>query len=176
MRAALDGVDFLFTECRRIAKAFMFEAERSKTNRPRTIPMLSQRLRGLLKERRTGADGQPLGREAYIFGNEVGEEVGEFKRAWNTACRRGGIANLHFHDLRRECPLAGGRCRVADGLFPVPAGSHQCDDHQHPPGELARPGEAELRAYDAKRAVFPNLSRSSPSPAPHDEPATQAVH
>ena len=37
-----------------------------------------------------------------MFGNEVGQRVGSVKTAWGNTCRRAGISNLHFHDLRRE--------------------------------------------------------------------------
>jgi integrase len=56
----------------------------------------------VLKARRNGADGKPLAADRYVFGNEIGERVQRSQTAWETACRRAGIANLHFHDLRRE--------------------------------------------------------------------------
>jgi integrase len=37
-----------------------------------------------------------------VFGNEVGQRVGSIKVAWQAACRRAGVVDLHFHDLRRE--------------------------------------------------------------------------
>ncbi len=32
----------------------------------------------------------------------VGERIGSIKTAWRNTCRRAGIGDLHFHDLRRE--------------------------------------------------------------------------
>ncbi len=37
-----------------------------------------------------------------------------FKTAWNAACRRPGIADLHFHDLRREAA-----CRLLEDGMPL---------------------------------------------------------
>jgi integrase len=75
--------------------------------------------------RRVGPNGKPLGLDAYVFGNKVGERIGSVKKAWQTAVLKAhGHApqwvkgkknllaaesqaayraiNLHFHDLRRE--------------------------------------------------------------------------
>jgi Phage integrase family len=40
--------------------------------------------------------------DKFVFGNEVGEQVGSIKTAWRATCRHSGIRDLHFHDLRRE--------------------------------------------------------------------------
>ena len=32
----------------------------------------------------------------------MGERIGSIKTAWRNTCRRAGIGDLHFHDLRRE--------------------------------------------------------------------------
>jgi integrase len=37
-----------------------------------------------------------------VFGNAVGEQLDSIKTAWKATCRRAGIEDLHFHDLRRE--------------------------------------------------------------------------
>jgi hypothetical protein len=53
--------------------------------------------------RRTAPDGQEHAPDAFVFGNEVGEQVSSVNTAWTSACRRAKITDLHFHDLRREC-------------------------------------------------------------------------
>ena len=73
----------------------------TKTRTGRTIP-ISARLRAVLELRRLDPAGEPHPATAYVFGNEIGQRVGSIKTAWNAACRRAGIADLHFHDLRRE--------------------------------------------------------------------------
>jgi integrase len=90
-----------------------------KVRRPRT----KARLRAFLEMRWLGPDGKPHRPEAFVFGNEVGEQVAGFKRAWEaTILRAHGKAphydaagkltaesrdelrriGFHFHDLRRE--------------------------------------------------------------------------
>lgn len=76
-------------------------ASNTKTDKPRTVP-LTAKLRVVLSMRKTGPDGQDHGPDAFVFGNEVGEEVKNIKTAWEATCRRAGITGLHFHDLRRE--------------------------------------------------------------------------
>jgi integrase len=76
-------------------------ADKTKTNDPRTIPITAP-LRAILEYRRIGPDGKKLGPEAYVFGNACGEPVGRIYTAWQATCRRAGIKNLHFHDLRHE--------------------------------------------------------------------------
>ena len=37
-----------------------------------------------------------------VFGNELGQRHGAIKTAWRGVCERAKVADLHFHDLRRE--------------------------------------------------------------------------
>ncbi len=43
-----------------------------------------------------------FGPDDYVFGNEIGARVGSVKTSWRATCRRAGIDDLNFHDLRRE--------------------------------------------------------------------------
>ena len=52
--------------------------------------------------RRYDPEGEELPATAYIFGNELGEQLKSVKTAWRLACKRAKLADLHFHDLRRE--------------------------------------------------------------------------
>ena len=83
------------------ARWIALPAAKTKTNQARVIP-IGPRLRAELAMRRHDPDGEELPASAYVFGNEVGEQVDSFKTAWNATCRRAGITGLRFHDLRRE--------------------------------------------------------------------------
>jgi integrase len=37
----------------------------------------------------------------WVFHRD-GEAIGDFRKAWETACQEAGVAGLHFHDLRRS--------------------------------------------------------------------------
>ena len=52
--------------------------------------------------RRSDPAGHPLPPDAYVFGKAVGDPLTSIKTAWRNTCRRTGIHDLHFHDLRRE--------------------------------------------------------------------------
>jgi len=76
-------------------------ASKTKTKRDRVVPV-SSRLKAILEMRRNDPDGEPHKPQAFVFGNEVGERTASIKTAWRLTCRRAGIEDLHFHDLRRE--------------------------------------------------------------------------
>lgn len=76
-------------------------AGKTKSRKERTVP-ISTRLQAILEMRRKGPDDKEHGPDAYVFGNDAGERVGEVKKAWRLTCGRAKITNLHFHDLRRE--------------------------------------------------------------------------
>ena len=63
---------------------------------------MSSDLRPVLEMRRTDPTGHPLPPDADVFGNAVGDPLTSIKTAWRNTCRRAGIHDLHFHDLRRE--------------------------------------------------------------------------
>jgi integrase len=94
----------------------------TKGLRSRYIP-LSQELRAMLELRRYDPDGEEFTPDAYVFGNEVGERLKNYQKAWSTLrlraighgphwaangrflpCCREQLKkmNLHMHDLRRE--------------------------------------------------------------------------
>ena len=76
-------------------------AAKTKTGRDRVVP-ISSRLKAILEMRRNDPAGEPHGPKAYVFGNEIGQRTLSIKTAWRLACKRAGIEDLHFHDLRRE--------------------------------------------------------------------------
>jgi len=100
---SLQWGDVLWTDVqgKRTMRSFQLSAAKTKTSMDRTVPITS-RLRAVLQMRTTDPKGKEFGPGAYVFGNEVGERVACLKTAWKATCRRPGIVNLHFHDLRRE--------------------------------------------------------------------------
>ena len=76
-------------------------AEKAKDGDTRTLP-ISQRLKGVIRWSRQAPDGTDHPPTAYVFGDVLGGQVHHPKRQWLTACRRAGITDLHFHDLRHE--------------------------------------------------------------------------
>src|SRR4029453_2369513 len=59
--------------------------------------------------------GAPSGRRGRVRG-ATGQSISSVKTAWRTACEQAGIADLHFHDLRREfaCRLLESRAELPD--------------------------------------------------------------
>ncbi len=82
---------------------FRVRAEKSKTHESREIP-ISVRLRGVLDMVRQDPDGDDHPPQAYVFGNVIGEQLKDPKKAWAACLKATGLAeaDLHFHDLRHE--------------------------------------------------------------------------
>jgi integrase len=83
------------------ARWIVLSAAKTKTAQARVIP-IGPRLRAELVMRIHGPDGKDHLPEAYVFGDECGEQVTSIRTAWSLTCQRAGISDLHFHDLRRE--------------------------------------------------------------------------
>jgi hypothetical protein len=71
-------------------------AEHSKNKRPRVV-MLRRELRALLERR---AARRRL--ECTFVFHRDGKRLGDFRKAWRTACKAAGIVGCLFHDLRRS--------------------------------------------------------------------------
>jgi integrase len=91
----------------------------AKTGTARQV-VLTSRLAAILdmlqavqRKARELDDDADLPGTGYPFGNEIGEQVKDIKKAWLLTCRRAKIAGLHFHDLRRE---AGSRLLEVPGV------------------------------------------------------------
>ncbi len=152
-------------------------ADNSKTGSERKVPVFSGRLQQLLVRRRLGPNGKKLPLTAYVFGNEVGEEVDNVKTAWRAACRRAGIEGLNFHDLRRECGsrwLEGGMNLLTVSAF---LGHTQVTTTNIYLKSSPTAAWEELRTFEERRGnALPNLSQTgSPDPSGVGK-ASEAVH
>jgi len=76
-------------------------ALKTKTKRDRRIPVSSV-LRPILEGRQLDPAGQVLPPAAYVFGDELGRRRLSIQTSWLATCRRAGLTDLHFHDLRGE--------------------------------------------------------------------------
>lgn len=161
--------------------ALFLPATKTKTKRDRWIP-LSTRLRAILEMRRLDPAGKPLGPELYVFGNEIGQRVESYKRAWDWAVLKAhghkptytssgrldadartlvhGI-DLHFHDLRRE---AGSRW--LEGGVPIHTvrdwlgHSNIAQTSTYLAGSTTTQADA-MAAYEARRANLQQLATDS---------------
>jgi integrase len=111
------GMRLLGSKAGREGKAewIVLRPESTKTDRMRTIPV-SERLARLLRRRRSGPDEEAHALDAYVFGNAVGERLDSIKTAWKATCRRAGVEDLHFHNLRREAACRWFEAAVNAGL------------------------------------------------------------
>jgi integrase len=79
------------------------EPGETKNDEGRMFPLIPE-LRVILEAQRARADALQRARGRivpWIFFRPDGRPVGDFKRAWTTACRRAGLPGRLFHDFRR---------------------------------------------------------------------------
>jgi integrase len=78
-------------------------AENSKTRKAETLP-LDGELREIVDRRRAAAVIREKDKETrfaeYVF-HRNGEPIGDFRKAWATACQEANVDHRLFHDLRR---------------------------------------------------------------------------
>lgn len=78
-------------------------AENSKTRKPETIPLEGE-LAAIIERRRAAAILKSEGSEPrfaeFVFHRD-GESVGDFRKAWASACKNANVPHRLFHDLRR---------------------------------------------------------------------------
>ena len=80
-------------------------AENSKTRKAETIPLEGE-LQEIIERRRAATVIKEEGKEPrfaeFVF-HRKGEPIGDFRKAWATACRAANVDHRLFHDLRRTC-------------------------------------------------------------------------
>lgn len=84
-------------------EAVRLRAEDSKNRHGRTVPLEGE-LAAIVERRRAARQyEEPAGTvalAAFVF-HRHGRPVGDFKKAWATACTAAGVSGRLFHDLRR---------------------------------------------------------------------------
>jgi integrase len=97
-------------------KAELFlPAQKTKTKTDRIVPM-SSRLKAILEMRRQGPDGKDHPQDSFVLGNEAGERVMSFKRAWEAA-----VLRAHGHKptyvIKTRTRLDGRARKVKTGVL-----------------------------------------------------------
>jgi integrase len=71
----------------------------TKNDEPRSVPVLDGDMRDLLTAAKKERDAQ-WPNSPWVF-SRGGERIIDFRWAWDEACKRAGVPDLNFHDLRR---------------------------------------------------------------------------
>ena len=71
----------------------------TKNDEPRSVPILDGDMRDLLIAAKKERD-EKWPHSPWVF-NRGGERIIDFRWAWDEACKRAGVPDLNFHDLRR---------------------------------------------------------------------------
>ena len=99
-----DQVDF--------AEGFItLEGQATKNGTARALPILKGDMRRLLLEAKKDRD-EKHPECAWVF-NRQGEPIRDFRASWEGACKRAGVPDLKFHDLRRTAVRNMRRAGVA---------------------------------------------------------------
>src|SRR5258708_14810719 len=71
----------------------------TKNDEPRSVPILDGDMHDLLVAAKKEHD-EKWPQWPWVF-NRAGERMIDFRGAWDEACKRAGVPDLNFHDLRR---------------------------------------------------------------------------
>lgn len=96
--------EMLGLEWRRVdlhAGLLYLEGVHTKAGKRRTVPLNAIAREAIMirtKFRAEHCPGSP-----WVFSNDTGEHIACIKRSFATACRKAGISDFRFHDLRHTC-------------------------------------------------------------------------
>ena len=72
----------------------------TKNDDPRIVPMSQEFYDELRTQRQLRDESFPFCQHVF-FNHSTGKPIKDFRAAWDTACKRLGLEDGHFHDLRR---------------------------------------------------------------------------
>ena len=96
--------ELLGLEWRRVdlqAGLIHLEAEHTKSNRRRSVPMNAEARAAIMNRLRFRAQHCPDSR--WVFCRKDGTRIAAVKRSYAAACKDAGIEDFHVHDLRHTC-------------------------------------------------------------------------
>jgi integrase len=84
----------------------------TKNDEARTLPVYGEMAQWLSMQKAIRDTRFP--QCPYVFFQDDGSPVGEFRKTWAKACKNAGVEGLHFHDLRRSAVRNMNRAGVTD--------------------------------------------------------------
>jgi integrase len=149
-------------------------AQKTKAKKDRRIPMSSV-LHELLEARQRDPAGELLPATAYVFGDEIGRRRRSIKTAWRLTCKRAGVTDLHFHDLRRE-----GASRWMDAGIPLATiqrwlGHHNISQTSTYLGASLGADALEMRAYEERIGRVTHRDGSGGPNGPERDPSSSGA-
>jgi integrase len=132
-------------------------AGKTKARKPRRVG-ISAALRPVLDARRLDPAGEKLPPDAFVFGDAVGRPRQSIKTAWTLTCKRAKIADLHFHDLRREA--ASRWMEVGASLVEIQMllGHHNISQTSTYLGAVSTDNVDVIRRLDQRRGRLPQVA------------------
>jgi integrase len=83
------------------ANLLYLEMQHTKTRKRRAVPLNHEARAALLNRARFRAEHCPA--SPWVFCDRDGQRIANVRRAFETACRRIGLADFRIHDLRHTC-------------------------------------------------------------------------
>ena len=83
------------------ARLVYLEGRHTKSGKRRTVPLNARALEAVIERSRYREANCPDC--PWVFSDASGNAIASVQRSFATACRRAGISDLRFHDLRHTC-------------------------------------------------------------------------
>ena len=93
-----------------VGKEIQISGRTTKTSEAHTLPIYGEM--GPWIEMAIAERDAKFPQCPWLFFNEEGKQIGNFRKAWTSACKRAGVPGLLFHDLRRSAVVNMDRAGV----------------------------------------------------------------